>query len=595
MKTSFQNHATEQAKDVILCLNSAIKSTAFFPYGHDNISKALSRLEWSLNLFLEKYESLTIRIHKGRMFYNEDLIMENSDDENNIGFLFSRDGIEWFEFHKELKTWETRVLLQIINNYRTLNDTSDENLVTALWQYEFKHFQYGTVNIPLTEGSLLNFSNFKATAEQTLSDYSSQAQKLTRIRCQATDDDGSPQPEQMRGIDIENAISIADTAAKTDILTLTDREKWALKLMVNNEHKKDDTDSVLEILLITLLALENKRDSQNVLDFIYDRYLHTLAHGTFDLSFKILKNLKRIFGKQSGEKAWASIITEKAWITDLLNDFFTKASGNDPFEQIQQFFQGHMTAGESKQIRYLGPTLRLLNAHSIIPLMKLIENVEEKSVRRELFSIVMYHGQYLPNKLQAISKNKYISEFFPFINTMEESDATRLLVEIVLQANGNIRRKSLEKLIERNISQDIIAAQLFSLIEDKDKVLKSIFLSYLGRNRSRKVELLIDNYLRKRENLPDDRNHILSCYQALGQCGSQRSIPFLKKTLQEKGWSKFFNQKEINHKEGAAIALYSLGLKEADAILKEAADSLLPSTRSICRKLLQQTKETKYQ
>ena len=71
-----------------------------------------------------------------------------------------------------------------------------------------------------------------------------------------------------------------------------------------------------------------------------------------------------------------------------------------------------------------------------------------------------------------------------------------------------------------------------------------------------------------------------------GDSGSPRAIPFLRKTLFGKGWLPVFGNSA--HREGAAVALGKMGVKEARQVLEEAARSLNPRVRRIVRKARQE-------
>ena len=77
-----------------------------------------------------------------------------------------------------------------------------------------------------------------------------------------------------------------------------------------------------------------------------------------------------------------------------------------------------------------------------------------------------------------------------------------------------------------------------------------------------------------RENFAEmDPAHILDCYEALGRCGSNNSIPYLSMILLGQGWNRFIGVGKLIHREGAAIALALLDTWEAKDILLAASKS----------------------
>jgi hypothetical protein len=76
----------------------------------------------------------------------------------------------------------------------------------------------------------------------------------------------------------------------------------------------------------------------------------------------------------------------------------------------------------------------------------------------------------------------------------------------------------------------------------------------------------------------------MACFATLGQCGSSRSIPFLRKTLLGRGFLSVFRKSPLQ--EGAAVALARMRTKEAQQVLEQAGKSLSPYVRRLARKAI---------
>jgi hypothetical protein len=81
-------------------------------------------------------------------------------------------------------------------------------------------------------------------------------------------------------------------------------------------------------------------------------------------------------------------------------------------------------------------------------------------------------------------------------------------------------------------------------------------------------------------------DHILACYTALGKCGSSRSIPFLKATLNKRSWWEIFDIGGSPHRRGSAVALAELNIPEADEILMQATRSFFPHIKRAARRAI---------
>jgi HEAT repeat protein len=122
---------------------------------------------------------------------------------------------------------------------------------------------------------------------------------------------------------------------------------------------------------------------------------------------------------------------------------------------------------------------------------------------------------------------------------------------------------------------------VFFLLDDASEPVRQAALSYLASRRSEVAENLLVNYLKNGNGPRKDKEHIFSCFRALGRCGSDRSISFLRRNLLEGSpLSKFMRSTE---RQAAALALRALHTEEARRLLEEAARSLFPGVRRAVR------------
>jgi HEAT repeat protein len=130
-----------------------------------------------------------------------------------------------------------------------------------------------------------------------------------------------------------------------------------------------------------------------------------------------------------------------------------------------------------------------------------------------------------------------------------------------------VRRKAIKELIGR---EPKFAQKLFQLIDDPSKDIRSSILTAFAAQRSSVLEKMMLNYLEENSSKKDP-DHILACYKTLGRCGSNTSIPYLRRTLLDKGWNSFMGSGKLFFRENAAIALALLDTPEAKGVLQEAA------------------------
>jgi HEAT repeat protein len=156
------------------------------------------------------------------------------------------------------------------------------------------------------------------------------------------------------------------------------------------------------------------------------------------------------------------------------------------------------------------------------------------------------------------------------LNTLPGDRANEILFGMCDHPSDKVRRKAIKELLDRDPQY---AQRLFSLIDDPDnEVIRTHILAAIAKQRSSAAENMLLGYLEK-NSAQDDQDHILACYKALGRCGSNASVPFLRSTLLGRGWNSFMGTGRLVFREGAAIALALLDTPQARSVLLEASKS----------------------
>jgi HEAT repeat protein len=144
-----------------------------------------------------------------------------------------------------------------------------------------------------------------------------------------------------------------------------------------------------------------------------------------------------------------------------------------------------------------------------------------------------------------------------------------MLFKMCQHAANKVRRKAISELVERDPKY---APELFSLIDDPSKEIRACILAAFSKHKSSALEDLFLNYLQE-NSAQKETAHILACFRTLGNCGSNKAVPFLSKTLLSRGWNNFMGSGKPVFREGAAIALALLDTPEAKGVLKTASKS----------------------
>lgn len=558
-------------------LAGAIKHHTLYPEDHSIARQHLGKIYQSLCLFLGDHKTLHFEIGKSTIIFDGDVVYQGSPDENDIAFLLGRDGVEWIKFFRDLELWEVQSLLRTINNNRRSDIDSDGNIATALWEQDFPHIEYKTIDLMAMDLPLLNLGSFRvAPGPETVEDgrpgrdadwqdyYSQEPEDDTGNKAERTDE--------------EEATSIALSASDTALWRLTEIEQLQLETVVEKEENSVNTESTIELLLILLLIQNDSQEASEILAFLQDRFLFCLQQHQFKHALKILSTLNKIETTEN---------RRQKLLSPLIAKLFTTVSRSESLRDLEKFLTTPETSTPENELNALWTLLKLLPPDVLTTLAPLSCKIDIQRFGLPFLSIFEYFCEIDPSYLAAVAgeiNKKICLHLFPYIHRIRMDQAIPVLSAMALHSSPLVRSKAFQLLVKWD-AVDII--KLLPLINDPDEKIHRTILSLAGKQRDPTIEKMLSKHLQEKVGGTGERDHILACYHALGKSGSSQSIPFLKTCIyQGSSLGTLFAAGGGAHKEGAARALLELRIPEARKIVKEGATSMKPDVRAACRKAL---------
>jgi HEAT repeat protein len=157
-----------------------------------------------------------------------------------------------------------------------------------------------------------------------------------------------------------------------------------------------------------------------------------------------------------------------------------------------------------------------------------------------------------------------------------------MLFKLSRYPSERVRLEALRAIIQRKLwTPD----KMGFLLGDESALIRRLAIKYLGARRSEAAEGLLAKHIRDGKIPGDDSGELIACFKALGKCGTERSLPFLKDTLLRGGWISRFRPSTL--RQGAAIALAQFGTEQSLQVLEEAARSHFPAVRSAAQAVYQ--------
>lgn len=565
---SLSSRELSDTRQVINNFLLAWKNYGLYPEDHESTIKSFQNLVTSFSIFFESYGNLRLTVEKDCLICKSEIVHKISQDapREDITTLLYRDGIKWVEFKKGLSLEEIASFFRIAFKYRFLAEEIEGDIVTALMDEELEYLDFKAVDIFWQDLMLMNFSQLPppAAKQEDIVDHKETDQNQKPVESVAKDN---------------YAISIADPSISNTQLELSNNDDIMLQLMVTEEESWDITDNLFELLLVILKKQTEPDKFTSVLNFISEITVEIIELEKFNLLAKLFKTLHKLLSSKG--------LAGKDY-KNLLIQFFRDLSRPEIFQLISKKLLKVQTS-EIEKLEALRKALVYFSPEFItflVPVMmqrsskeiqQLVSGVIIKLSKRDigpLEKIVNTHGHEMGDKLMNI------------LSSLEGERVDKILLKMCEYPSEKVRIEAINKLVERDPKYTL---RLFSLIDDPDKNIRTCILEAFAKNKSSVLEKKLMNYLR--ENMAKkDSNHIIACYKALGQCGSNMSLPFLQEILLNRGWNSIFGSGKPVFREGAAIALALLDIPEAKDVLRKASKSRF----KIIRKAFDKTKNINF-
>lgn len=546
---SLSDKELQDAGQAIRTFLLAWKNYGLYPEDHVNSIKSFENLIVAFGNFFTNHGNLRLTVEKDRLLYSFEAIYEVSQEASSedITTLLYRDGIKWIEFQDGLPLEEMAAFFRIANNYRSFSEEAEGDIVTALIDEELEYIDFKAVDIFWQDLLLMDFSELPSPAPQDEDD---------------AEQNKANQPREPKESDAEkiNARSIADLLNSDARMALSDTDKETLRQMVEEEENWIITRDLFDLLLIILKSQSEPDKFEAVLGFISEMAVKTIELDKFELAIKVFQLLHDLFTSKLSKKDWRRPPIKRFFedlnnpeILQLISEKLLKVPKIETetlksLEQVLRYFSPRV-------IPFLAPVILQRRSPEI---QQMITDVIVKKSRRDiepLEEIAQKHGEEMGVKLLAI------------LFRLQGERIDKIIFRMCDHSSDIVRRNAIKELVNRDPEY---AQKLFSLIDDPGKEIRASILAAIATQRSGALENMLLDYIK--ENIgKKDPDHILACFKALGRCGSNTSVPFLRKILLTKGWNNLMGSGKPVFREGAAIALSFIDTPEAADVLQKAS------------------------
>lgn len=522
-----------ESRELLQTLIKAKKNIRMYPENNPVYIKTLDDSFERFQRYLAYRDYFKLQIRQNSIFCEGEEIYHNPEKEDNVALFFFKDGLREISFQKGLTRDELEEFLKIIA-MEFSREEIDDDVVTLLWERDFKNIQYVVDEAYLVD--IDEEEDYGAIAEQHAKEHVTETNELMRAYTEAFSEDDSEK------------ISVAPLSDQDLHMLLRELEKDA----------SGKLQKLINILFELIYLSEKQSDVEETFQFIRDAVQFCMRHGDLALVSEIMRRTLAIMEEPS-----------------------LKEGGRDYFRMLSEYLGqkeivGHLAELLDSSIemdpRVYGEFIGFLDKNAIPPLIYYLGELKTVRARRHVIEALIILGS---KDIQLIAKGLddqrwyLVRNIIYILRKIRDKRSTEYLLRTVRHSDIRVKKEGIKALGELG-GREVIQT-LRECLDDADpevRVIAAKAFGSIGTDVAKKILLeKISNKTFKDKEFDEKK----AFYEVLSRWKDQAIFDFLLTTLKKK--TLFGRAKNDEIRACAAFCLGLLGRKDALPALESARNS----------------------
>jgi hypothetical protein len=494
-----------------------LKGFRLYEANHPILSKFLDKLRSDFDHYFDEFDSFSLQVGEHRLYYRGKIVYENQDIKESLAFVFYKDGIRELQFSKGLEFKELVDFLNIVRKSDFLNRMEDD-LVTLLWEKDFSHITFTTVDdflegsglfVPVTEEDLIKRSEYRGSWEEWLQEKADEEQAE------------SPQAPAPEGL--EQVINPTPGQSLVQACQLTPKEREVIQQEVQQEQQPEYLYILINNLIEILLHLGEDTDAYENMISYFDRIIeYLLEQKEMGKAVALLKNLSDTMDSM--------VLKDKQIFA--VRRILEKSSSSHNIELLGKVMKGDGEVQATPILQYL----QYLTKLAIEPLCLLLGELESGKWRKAICDQLVELSR---EEIQPLSE--FLSDHNPIIvhhilyilGKIGHPSTVKYLGNLVTHKDMKVREETLQVLNKfGEKGKDLVQ----KFLKDSVSEIRGKSAIILARNAKFEAVKPLMEIVLSEEFYKRDYEEKTSFFRALGETGSKEAIPILKKIAKKRRW-----------------------------------------------------------
>ncbi|MBE0425570.1 MAG: HEAT repeat domain-containing protein [Nitrospirae bacterium] len=527
-----QPEEIKEAKDILQSLIKAKKTFRMYPHNNPIYIKTLDETYERFKNFFDYKDNFLLKIKQNSIAYDSEQIYYNPEKEDNLALFFFKDGLRELIFKNGLLRDELEEFLKIIA-LDFDREVIDDDIVTLLWEKDFKNIQYVVDEAFLID---IDEDDYATIAEEKVKEKITQIDDLMRAYT-----DGFHE-EDVKGV---------------SIVPLTDKD---LQLLVHELEKdtSDKAEKLVAILFELIYQAESKNDLEDIFAFLRDTINFSMKHGDIYTTINIMKRAKDILDDPLlGDD-------EKKYIRMLYSYLGT--------EEVISLLAEILDSGIEIEDKFFKEFVGALDRNAILPFIKFLGELKTIRARKSVIEALIVLGK---RDIQALSRgledNRWyvVRNIIYVLRKIGDKRAIEYLLKTVRHGDIRVRKEVIKTLGELG-GREVIQT-LKDALSEQDMQVRITAVKALGTMGSEVAKKIIIDDISKKKFKEKDFDEKKEFYEVVSRWKDAEVFNFLIKALKRKAF--FGRSRNFENRACAAFSLGLLGNKDALPALYKVKDS----------------------
>lgn len=527
------------AHQVMTAMVKAAKALRIYLPNNPVLIGFLDDLSGKMTEHLIVYGEFALDVEPFALRYNGADIYENQDAKESIASRVYADGIRTLFFEKGVAGRELLAFLGIVGFERP---TSDDDIVTQLWERDLPHIRY-----------LLEEDFIEAHLETDLTAPGSQQEAISRVYRVLSE--GMPQQPRM---------------IPKHLLMLTgEEEKWLGKAR-QVEARRNGLDDVINILSAIMAGVKEQAIFWDFAAIMGNLTTNMFLAGEIGHALRLVRFMDQL------QKLGSTLAEQRDMLAGQMAAILTDAT--------VQVLQETLDGGDTVSHEELNELLHIFGLPSLGAICELLGRVEKLKMRKVIVEVLVDLGKrdpavfapYLNDPRWYLVRNVVL-----VLSMIGTPQALEMILKLISHKEARIRREVLG-FLER--SGDARAkTYLVKYLRDESSALRVKALGILAREKLVFALKPILALTTAEEFAQKELAEKKAVYEALGELGGEEMLPLFREMLLKKYWFQ-----KAQEKESATLAVAGLAKVRGKAPVKLLEEALGQKRSAEVKAILEQ-------